>query len=367
MHHFIIIKILHLTIAKAIKNYEFFSHNKKLWEIIITPLSLLILTGIRFPTQISEDMNTGNHSTVTEFLLMGLTDQPELQIPLFLLFLQIYIVSIIGNLGLLLLIKISSQLHTPMYYFLSNLSFIDFCFSSVIIPKMLVNFVSEKNIISYSGCLTQFFFFCTFCIADCFMLTAMAYDRYVAICSPLIYTTTMSQNTCFLLVVGVYIMGIFGAMTHTSALTRLSFCGNNVISHYFCDVPPLLKLSCSSIYINELLVMLLVVVNSLITTLPILISYIFILSSILRIHSSKGRSKAFSTCASHLASVAVLYGSIIFMYCQPASTSNITQQKVSSVIYTTVIPMLNPWIYSLRNKDVKNALRKTRKGWTLSW
>ncbi|XP_036599926.1 putative olfactory receptor 8G3 pseudogene [Trichosurus vulpecula] len=312
-------------------------------------------------------MDTGNHSMVTDFILMGLTDQPELQFPLFLLFLQIYIISTVGNVGLLLLIRISSQLHTPMYYFLSNLSFIDLCYSSVITPKMLVSFLSEKNIISYSGCLAQFFFFCTFGIADCYMLTAMAYDRYVAICSPLIYNHSMSQNFCFLLVAGVYGMGVFGAITHTSGLARLSFCGNNVISHYFCDISPLLKLCCSSTYINELLVMLVVVINSFITTLPILISYGFILSSILRIHSAKGRSKAFSTCGSHLASVAVLYGSIIFMYCQPASTSNITQQKVSSVIYTTVIPMLNPWIYSLRNKDVKDALKKIRKDWRVSW
>ncbi|XP_020840372.2 olfactory receptor 8D1-like [Phascolarctos cinereus] len=308
-------------------------------------------------------MDTGNYSMVTDFILMGLTDEPELQLPLFLLFLQIYIISMMGNASLLLLIRISSQLHTPMYYFLSNLSFIDLCFSSVITPKMLVSFVSEKNIISYSGCLIQFFFFCAFCIADCFMLTAMAYDRYLAICSPLTYNSAMSQNICFLLVVGVYTMGLFGAITHTSGLARLSFCGNNVISHYFCDIPPLLKLSCSSTYINELLVMLLVVINSLVTILPILISYAFILSSILKMHSAKGRSKAFSTCGSHLASVVVLYGSIIFMYCQPASTSNITEQKVSSVIYTTIIPMLNPWIYSLRNKDVKDALRKIRKDW----
>ncbi|XP_036599928.1 putative olfactory receptor 8G3 pseudogene [Trichosurus vulpecula] len=306
-------------------------------------------------------MDTGNHSVVTDFVLMGLTDQPELQLPLFLLFLQIYIISMVGNVGLLLLIRISSQLHTPMYYFLSNLSFIDLCYSSVITPKMLVNFVSEKNTISYSGCLTQFFLFCTFGAADCYMLTAMAYDRYVAICSPLIYKSAMSRNICFLLVAGVYSMGVFEAITLTSGLARLSFCGNNVISHYFCDISPLLKLSCSSTYFNELLVMLLVVINSFITILPILISYAFILSSILRIHSAKGRSKAFSTCGSHLASVAALYGSTIFMYCQPASTSNITQQKVSSVIYSTVIPMLNPWIYSLRNKDVKDVVRKIRK------
>ncbi|XP_074140942.1 LOW QUALITY PROTEIN: olfactory receptor 8D1-like [Sminthopsis crassicaudata] len=333
-------------------------------------MSLAILHSddlkLLFPLQLSKDYGYRNHSTVIEFILMGLTNQPEFQIPLFLLFLQIYIISMMGNLGLLLLIKTSSNLHTSMYYFLSNLSFIDLCYSSVITPKMLVSFVSEKNIITYPGCLTQFFFFCTFAIVDLFILSAMAYDRYVAICNPLIYTITMSQRTCFLLVVGVCTMGVFGAVTHTSALTRLS-CENNVISHYFCDIPPLLKLSCSSIHLNELLVMLLVVINSLVTTLSSLISYIFILSNILNIHSAKGRSKAFSTCASHLASVGVLYSSIIFMYCQPASTSYITQQKLSLVIYTTVIPILNPWIYSLRNKDVKDALRKSEKDWAVSW
>uniref|UniRef100_K7E501 Olfactory receptor n=1 Tax=Monodelphis domestica TaxID=13616 RepID=K7E501_MONDO len=312
-------------------------------------------------------MDKGNHSIVADFILMGLTDKPEFQIPLFLLFLEIYIISFMGNMGLILLIWINSQLHTPMYYFLSNLSFIDLCYSSIITPKMLVSFLSEKNIISYSGCLTQFFFFCTFGIADWYMLTAMAYDRYVAICSPLHYHSTMSQKIRYLLVLGVYVMGTLGAITHTSGLSRLSFCGNIFISHYFCDIPPLLKLSCSSTYINELLVMLLVVVNSLVTTIPIVISYAFILSSILSIHSVKGRYKAFSTCGSHMVTVAVLYGSIIFMYCWPESSNNITQQKVASVIYTTVIPMLNPFIYSLRNKDVKDALKKIKKDWIVSW
>ncbi|XP_027716588.1 putative olfactory receptor 8G3 pseudogene [Vombatus ursinus] len=305
--------------------------------------------------------DTENHSMVIDFIFMGLTEQPELQLTLLLFFLQICIISMMGNVGLLLLIRTSSQLHTAMYYFLSNLSFIDLCFSSVITPKMLVGFEAEKNIICYSGCLTHFFFFCTFGIADCFMLTAMAYDPYVAICSSLTYNSAMFQNICFLLVIGVYTMGVFGAITHITGLARLSFCRKNVISHYFCDISPFLKLSCSITYINELLAILQVVITSLVITLPVLISYTFILSSILRIHSAKGRSKAFSTCGSHLASVAILYGSIIFMYCQPASNSNINEQKMSSVIYTTVIPMLNPWIYSLRNKDVKDALRKTRK------
>ncbi|XP_072473085.1 olfactory receptor 8D1-like [Notamacropus eugenii] len=298
-----------------------------------------------------------NNTVVTEFILLGLTNQTELQIPLFLLFLAIYLVSIVGNLSLILLIWLSSQLHTPMYYFLSNLSFIDLCYSSVITPKMLENFVSEKNLISYPGCMVQFFFFLFFVIAEFYMLTAMAYDRYAAICRPLLYNITMVPWFCSLLVAGVYIMGGIGAIVHTSYLARLSFCGDNVIHHYFCDVLPLLKLSCSSTYINELLVVIVGGFNLLATTLPILISYTFIVRSILHIQSTKGRYKAFSTCGSHLAAVSVFYGSIIIMYYLPGS-NNVTQEKVGSVFYTTVIPMLNPLIYSLRNKDVKDALKK---------
>ncbi|XP_007494995.1 olfactory receptor 8D1-like [Monodelphis domestica] len=306
-------------------------------------------------------MASENNFTVTEFIIMGLSDRQELQLPLFILFLGIYIVSMVGNLVLILVIRISSQLHTPMYYFLSNLSFIDLCYSSVITPKMLVNFLSKKNIISYSGCLTQFFFFCSFAVSECYMLTAMAYDRYVAICSPLHYTVTMSQKICSLLVSGVYTMGTFSGLVQTVYLAKLFFCQGNVISNYFCDILPLLKLSCSSTYINELLMMFLVGFNSLVTTLPIFISYAFIFSSILSIHTAKGRSKAFSTCGSHLTGVIIFYGSIIFMYYKPVSSYNVIQEKVASVIYTMVIPMLNPLIYSLRNKDVKDSLRKVMK------
>uniref|UniRef100_A0A4X2JVQ8 Olfactory receptor n=1 Tax=Vombatus ursinus TaxID=29139 RepID=A0A4X2JVQ8_VOMUR len=307
-------------------------------------------------------MAMGNNTIVTEFILLGVTNQTELQTPLFILFLGIYLVSMVGNLNLILLIWVSSQLHTPMYYFLSNLSFIDLCYSSVITPKMLENFVSEKNIISYPGCMAQFFFFLFFVIAEFYMLTTMAYDRYVAICRPLLYNVTMVPWFCSLLVAGVYIMGGIGAIVHTTCLARLSFCGDNVIHHYFCDLLPLLKLSCSSTYINELLVMIVGGFNLLVTTLPILISYTFILLSILRMQSTKGQSKAFSTCGSHLAGVIIFYGSIIFTYYKPVSSYNVIQEKVASVIYTMVIPMLNPLIYSLRNKDVKDSLKKVMKG-----
>ncbi|XP_005378461.1 PREDICTED: olfactory receptor 8D4 [Chinchilla lanigera] len=303
-------------------------------------------------------MGIRNHSTVTEFLLLGLTEQPELQLPLFYLFLGIYVVTIVGNLGMITIITLNSQLHTPMYYFLSSLSFLDFCYSSVITPKMLGGFVGRDKSISYSGCMTQLFFFCIFVISECYMLAAMAYDRYVAICSPLLYHVTMSPQVCFLLVAAVFSIGFTDAMIHGGCTLRLSFCGSNIIKHYFCDIVPLIKLSCSSTYIDELLIFGIGGFNMVATSLTIIVSYAFILTSILRIHSKEGRSKAFSTCSSHLMAVLIFYGSLMSMYLKPASRSSVIQEKVSSVFYTTVIPMLNPLIYSLRNKEVKNALTK---------
>ncbi|XP_004688850.1 PREDICTED: olfactory receptor 151-like [Condylura cristata] len=299
-----------------------------------------------------------NYSTVTEFVLEGLTHQPELQLPLFFLFLGMYGVTVVGNLGMILLITFNAKLQSPMYFFLGNLSFIDLFYSTVVTPKLLGNFVLEQNVISYPGCMTQLFFFCVFAIGECFMLTAMAYDRYVAICNPLLYSVTMSQKVCSALVAGVYTIGTIGALSHTISMTRISFCGDNVIHHYFCDIIPLLKLSCCSTYINELLVIFVGGFNVLSTTGTIIISYAFIIANILRIPSAAGRSKAFGTCGSHLTAVGIFYGSIVFMYFKPSSSSNMAQEKVASVFYTTVVPMLNPLIYSLRNKDVKNVLRK---------
>ncbi|XP_004459641.1 olfactory receptor 8D1-like [Dasypus novemcinctus] len=299
-----------------------------------------------------------NYSTVTEFILKGLTDQPELQLPLFLLFLGIYVVTVVANLSLVLIIIFSYKLHAPMYFFLCNLSFLDLFYSSIVTPKMLGNFVLEQNVISYPECMTQLFFYCYFAIGECYMLTAMAYDRYVAICRPLLYHGTMSQKVCCILVIGVYSIATFGSVAHTMSMIRLSFCADNVIQHYFCDVLPLLKLSCSNTYINELMLILVGGTNAFATVLVIIISYVFILINILRVPSAEGRSKAFSTCGSHLTAVGVFYGSITFMYFKPSSSSNMAQEKVASVFYTTVIPMLNPLIYSLRNKDIKHELRK---------
>ncbi|XP_014704109.1 olfactory receptor 8G1-like [Equus asinus] len=303
-------------------------------------------------------MAAGNHSTVTEFILAGLTEQPELQLPLFLLFLGIYVVTVVGNLGMIALIGLSSHLHTPMYYFLSSLSFTDLCHSTVITPKMLETFVTEKTIISYLECMTQLYFFLVFAISECYMLAAMAYDHYVAICSPLLYNVIMSYQACFSLILGVYIIGLICAFAHTGCMLRLLFCKFDVINHYFCDILPLLKLSCSSTQFNELLILIFTVINILGPSLAILSSYSFIIASILCIRSTEGRSKAFSTCSSHMLAVVVFFGSLAFTYLQPSSVTLKNQGKMSSVFYTIVVPVLNLLIYSLRNKDVNIALKK---------
>ncbi|XP_037695293.1 olfactory receptor 8A1 [Choloepus didactylus] len=303
-------------------------------------------------------MAAENHSTVTEFILGGLTNRPELQLPLFLLFLGIYMVTMVGNLGMITLIRLNSQLHTPMYFFLSNLSLVDMCYSSVITPKMLVNFVSEKNIISYAGCMSQLYFFIVFVASECYMLTVMAYDRYVAICHPLLYNIIMSQQVCSILVGLAYIMGLIGSTIETILMLKLPYC-EVLISHYFCDIVPLMKLSCTSTYDVQMVVFLLAGFNIIVTGITVLVSYAFILSSILRISTTEGRSKAFGTCSSHLAAVGMFYGSTAFMYLKPSTASSLAQENVASVFYTTVIPMLNPLIYSLRNKEVKAAVQKT--------
>nr|XP_048273021.1 olfactory receptor 150-like [Myodes glareolus] len=303
-------------------------------------------------------MEKVNQTIVIEFILDGLTDNPELQLPLFLIFLGVYLVTVVGNLGMIILIIFSSQLHTPMYYLLSSLSFIDLCQSTVITPKMLVNFVTEKNVISYSECIAQFYFFGAFAVAECHMLGVMAYDRYVAISNPLLYNVTMSYQVCLWMIAGVYGIGFLSSTVLAFFMIRLLFCKSNIIRHYFCDFFPLLELSCSSTFINEVIVLFLSSFNILIPVMTILSSYIFIIVSILNIQSSGGRRKAFSTCSSHILAVAIFFGSLAFMYLQPSSVNSLGQSKVSSVFYTIVVPMLNPMIYSLKNKDVKISLRK---------
>ncbi|KAH0515507.1 Olfactory receptor 143 [Microtus ochrogaster] len=388
-----------------------------------------------------------NDSSVTEFILMGLTDQPVLQLPLFLLFFVNYTATVLGNLSLMSLICLNSHLHTPMYFFIFNLSFIDFCYSFVFTPKTLMSFVSEINTISFRGCMSQLFFFCLFVNSECFVLTAMAYDRYVAICRPLLYTvvmspgacsllmlashllglssaivhtgciiilrfcdskvinhymcdtfpllelscgishanelcyvltamaydryvaicqplqytTIMSPKICCLLMFGSYLMGFAGAMVHTGFMIRLSFCDSIIINHYMCDIFPLLQLSCSSTYVNELVSSAVVGTILILSSIIILVSYAMILSNIIHMSSGKAWSKALGTCGSHIITVSLFYGSGLLAYVKPASAESVGHGKIFSVFYTLVIPMLNPLIYSLRNKDVKDAVKKTMK------
>ncbi|XP_004438461.1 PREDICTED: olfactory receptor 8B4 [Ceratotherium simum simum] len=305
-------------------------------------------------------MTLRNSSSVTKFILVGLPEQSELQLPLFLLFLGSYVFTVVGNLGLITLIGLNSSLHTPMYFFLFNLSFIDLCYSCVFTPKMLNDFVSE-NIISYMGCMIQLFFFCFFVNSECYVLVSMAYDRYMAICNPLLYTVTMSPRVCSLLMFGSYVIGFAGAIAHTGNMLRLTFCDSNIIDHYLCEVLPLLQLSCTSTHVNELVFFIVVGVVITISSTSIFISYALILSSILRIPSAEGRSKAFSTCGSHIVAVALFFGSGAFTYLTMSFPGSMDHGKFASVFYTNVVPMLNPLIYSLRNKHVKLALGKTLK------
>ncbi|KAM9079798.1 LOW QUALITY PROTEIN: olfactory receptor 8B12 [Megaptera novaeangliae] len=295
------------------------------------------------------------NSSVTEFILAGLTD-PGLQIPLFFLFLGFYMVTTVRNLGLIKLIGLNSHLHTPMYFFLFNLSLIDF-YSTTITSKMLMSFISKKNITLHAGCI-QHFFFCFFVICESFILSAMVYDHYVVICNPVVYAVTMSQKVCLLLLLGVYVMGFSGAMAHTGSIANLTFCADNLVNHFMCDIPALLELSYNSTYVHELVVFIFVAT---VIGMPIVTIFIsaLILSSILHIHSTEGRSKAFSMCSSHIIVVSFFFGSGAFVYLKPPSILPLDQGKVSSLFYTIVVPMLNPLIYSLRNKDVKAALRKT--------
>ncbi|XP_039731653.1 olfactory receptor-like protein OLF1 [Pteropus medius] len=300
----------------------------------------------------------GNSTLVTEFILLGFSTRPELQIVLFLAFLTLYGIILLANIGLMMLIRIDPRLQTPMYFFLSNLSFVDLCYSSAIVPKMLVNFLSENKSISYYGCALQFYFFCAFADTESFILAAMAYDRYVAICNPLLYTGVMSRGICIWLIVLSYIGGNMSSLVHTIFAFILQYCDKNVINHFFCDLPPLLKLSCTDTSVNEWLLSTYGSSVEIICFIIIITSYAFILHSVFKIRSSSGRKKSFSTCASHLISVAIYQGTLLFIYSRPSYLYSPNIDKFISVFYTVIIPVLNPLIYSLRNKDVKDATKK---------
>ncbi|XP_068964125.1 olfactory receptor 5B12-like [Petaurus breviceps papuanus] len=303
-----------------------------------------------------------NRSVVDEFIFVGLTDAPELQVPLFIMFTIIYLITLVGNLGIVVLIFYDSNLHTPMYFFLSNLSLVDFGYSTAITPKVMAGFLMGDKIISYTACATQFFIFVAFSTVESFLLAAMAYDRHAAVCKPLHYTTTMTSNVCVGMAIGSYVCGFLNSSIHTTDTFSFDFCSSNVIHHFFCDFPALVALSCSETHISEMVVFFVVGFNVFFAIIVILISYLFIFITILRMRSADGRQKAFSTCTSHLTAVSIFYGTGIFMYLQPSSSHSMDTDKIASVFYTMIIPMLNPLVYSLRNKEVKKAFIKISDG-----
>ncbi|XP_041495576.1 putative olfactory receptor 5AK3 [Microtus oregoni] len=305
-------------------------------------------------------MEHSNDTKVTEFILLGFAGQHESWHILFVVFLVIYAATLVGNVGMILLIKLHSSLHTPMYFFLQHLAFVDLCYSSAVTPKTLQNFVSTKPSISFTGCIVQLLVYGTFVTSDCFILAAMAVDRYVAICYPLRYPVIMSQRLCTLLLFGSYTMGFLNASVNTTFTFLSNFCKSNAINHFFCDAPPILALSCSSIDLNIMVLTIFVGFNLVFSVSAVIFSYTYILAAIIRMSSTSGRKKAFSTCASHMTTVTIFYGTVCYMYVLHGTKRSQEQEKVASVFYAIMIPMLNPLIYSLRNQDVIEALRHTR-------
>ncbi|XP_074083635.1 olfactory receptor 5P80-like [Macrotis lagotis] len=303
-------------------------------------------------------MSGYNCTVVNEFVFLGLTDDPSLRVILFVIFLGFHTVTLVGNLSIITLIRKSSQLHTPMYLFLSHLAFVDIGSSLSVTPLMLKNFLVDKTIIPFGGCVMQLFLVVFFGTTECFLLAVMAYDRYVAICNPLLYSVNMPPGICTLLLLLSYLGGCINAWIHAHCLSNLSFCGCNKINHFFCDYSPVLKLSTYQDDIFEILPSASSASIIAITVLIILISYISILFSVLKISSTEGRSKAFTTCTSHLSAVTLYYSTITFIYATPKSSYSTDENKVVSVFYMVIIPLLNPLIYTLRNNEVNRAMRK---------
>ncbi|XP_020820545.1 olfactory receptor 1G1-like [Phascolarctos cinereus] len=303
-------------------------------------------------------MGWKNQTTISAFLLLGLFEGSENQQLLFWLFLFMYLVTVIGNLLIIIAVASNTHLHTPMYFFLANLSFADINFISTTVPKMLVNIQTQNNSISYSDCLTQLYFFIMFGTVDEFLLATMAYDRYVAICYPLHYRMVMSPQHCFLLISLTWVVNVLHSLLHTLLMNELVFCTKNEIPHFFCDLNPLLKLSCSDIFINELMILTIGGLAGLTPFFCIIISYVYIVLAIIRIPSAEGKQKAFSTCSSHLSVVSLFFGTVFGVYFSPSSHHSAHSDIIASVMYTVVIPMMNPFIYTLRNRDMKAALRR---------
>ncbi|XP_047420660.1 olfactory receptor 183-like [Sciurus carolinensis] len=306
-------------------------------------------------------MEKDNATLLTEFVLTGLTQQPQWKLPLFLLFLAIYLMTLVGNFGLISLIGNDLQLHIPMYFFLGNLAFVDAWLSSTVTPKMLINFLGKSKMISLAECMIQFFSFAISVTTECFLLAAMAYDRYVAICQPLLYPVIMTNRLCTRLLVLSFVGGLLHAIIHESFLFRLTFCNSNIVHHFYCDVIPLLKISCTDPSLNYLIIFIFSGSIQVFSIVTILVSYSLVLFTILRKKSEKGMRKAFSTCGAHLFSVTLYYVPLLFMYVHPASSQADDQDMIFSLFYTVIIPVLNPMIYSLRNKQVIDSLKKMLK------
>ncbi|XP_054999732.1 olfactory receptor 8J3-like [Sorex araneus] len=306
-------------------------------------------------------MAPGNFTWVTEFILTGVSNRPDLQVPLFFAFLLIYGMTLAGNMGIIILTSVDSRLHTPMYFFLRHLAIINLGNSTVIAPKMLINFLVKKKTMTYYECAIQLGVFVVFIVSEVCMLAVMAYDRYVAICNPLLYLVVVSRQKCYLLVSLTYFYAVVNSFVCSYSIFSVAYCSSNVINHFFCDSVPLLALSCSDISFTEMVIFILAGTNLLLSMSIVAISYFNIALSILRMRSAEGRRKAFSTCASHITAVTIFYGTLLFMYLQPQTKHSLDTDKMASVFYTLIIPMLNPVIYSMRNKDVKDAFKRLMK------
>ncbi|XP_048217308.1 olfactory receptor 5D18-like [Perognathus longimembris pacificus] len=299
-----------------------------------------------------------NQSFVTTFILIGFSDYPQLQAPLFLAFLSVYTVTLLGNLGIIVVIRINPKLHTPMYFFLTHLAFLDICYSSVFTPKLLEILVVEDRSISFRECMTQFFFICACVVIEMFMLAVMAYDRLVAVCNPLLYTVAMSPKLCALLIAGTYLWGGLCSAILTYSLGQLSYCGAGIINHFGCEYSAVLSAACSDTTFSQIACLVISLFNESCSLLITLASYVVIVVTILRMPSKGGLRTAFSTCTSHLTAISIFHGVVLLLYCVPNSKSSWLLVKVSTLLFTVMIPMLNPLIYSLRNKDVKETVRR---------
>ncbi|XP_015427947.1 PREDICTED: olfactory receptor 7A5-like [Myotis davidii] len=303
-------------------------------------------------------MEPGNDTQISEFLLLGLSQALELQPLIFGMFLSMYLITVLGNLLIILAVSSDSHLHTPMYFFLSNLSLVDICFTSTTVPKMLGNIQTQTKVITYEGCITQMYFYIHFAMLDCFILTVMAYDRLVAICHPLHYIVIMNIQLCGLLVLLSWILSAMVSLLHSLMVLRLSFCSDFKIPQFFCELNQVVQLACSDTFLNNFIIYLLIVLLGGGPFAGILYSYFKIVSCIRGIPSAQGKYKAFSTCASHLSVVSLFYGTSLGVYLTSAATQNAHSTAIASVMYTVVTPMLNPFIYSLRNNDIKRALER---------